>query len=379
MLKYEPENQCLQVELQEYNCKEISSFGTRLQTKEVTKLKFNLPFDWEKLDAVSYSSNKGKLMELGYIEEHSIENYKNPIIERFANKSLSNPRFSKREEEKILLRMHLDNAHFKNGRVEFGGNVELKGRKIELLFSVNNIHILEKFDFVKLWFSKKIGVNKWSVNLMVVWIDNEFTIENATSEDIDKITPELIEGIKYDRTVNLLNNPSIEDSTQELFSIDEIFSQIDTEKKEKNTFEQSEKDILKILLSKKGRNRKQLEYLSEEKQSLEYSLKFTLNPHFGFLFTVEGNENNHFVWELLETHATYIWSMNKSIYNIEKQFKQVENEISIITKFGREKYRKNFQRDQELTFEHINHDGIVMRQEKHFIEWKNKLDKYLES
>jgi hypothetical protein len=372
-------NHELKLDLLDYNCKDFTKFETQTATRnEPPRISFKLPLDLEKLDEVSFRISKGKLIELGYLDEINHRNttvVQNTIIDNFNNpKSLSQIEQKIREVKYSDLLVPLENTQFKTGCVTFNGR--LKGIEEELFFNVENVHILEKFDFIKSWFVRKLKISKWKVDIIISWAGNTIIGIKATSKDVDKITPELIEGIKYDRTVNLLNYSSLEDSTQELFSVDEIFSQIDSEKKEKNTFEQSEKDILKILLSKKGRNRKQLEYLSEEKQSLGYPLKFTIKPHFGFLFTVEGNENNHFVWELLETHATYIWSISKSVYEIEKQFKQVEKEISI-TKSGREKYRKNFQRDKELTFEHINHDKIITKQDEHFVIWKNKLNEYL--
>jgi hypothetical protein len=368
----------LKLELLDYNNGDIERFEKQTARTDPPSIIFKLPFDWNKIYEISYLNQKNKLVEFGFIIDQPLENdYKtqNATINNFDRKNISIKSNQKEQKKTFSVKVPLKNTIFKSGRVAFNGR--LSGINEELFFDVENEYILEKFDFIKSWFVRKLKINSWKVDITITYIGNEIIGIKAISADVNRITPELIEGIKYDRTVNLIKNPLTEDSNQELFSVEELFSQIDKEKKEKNTFEQSEKDILNILLKKNGRNRKQLEYLSEEKQSLEHSLKFTLNPHFGFLFTVEGKENNHFVWELLETHATYIWSINKSVYEIEKQFKQVENEISIITKFGREKYRKTFQRDKELIFEHINHEKIITKQDEHFVIWKNKLNEYL--
>lgn len=379
LLEFSTLNNELKVEVLDYNNKDIERFENQKAKNSPPKLIFKLPFDWNSIYEISYLNQKNKLVEFGFIIDQPLKsNYKtqNRTINNFDHKNTSIKSNQKEQKKTFSVKVPFNNTVFKLGRIAFNGR--LSGINEELFFDVENEHIIEKFEFIKSWFVRKLKINSWKVDITIIFIGNEIINIKAISADVSKITPELIEGIKYDRTVNLLNNTSIEDSIQGLFSVNEIFSQNNLEKKAKNLFEQSERDILKILLSKKGRNRKQLEYLSEEKQSLEYSLKFTLNPHFGFLFTVESKENNHFVWELLETHATYIWSINKSVYEIEKQLKQVEKEISIITKFGREKYRKSFQKDQEFTFEHINHDGIVLNQETHFVQWKNKLEKYLE-
>src|SRR5690606_41530370 len=57
---------------------------------------------------------------------------------------------------------------------------------------------------------------------------------------------------------------------------------------EGNVFHQSEIDILHFFMNDpKIRNRKQLEYLSGNKQSKNHILRFTLYPNFGFLFFVD--------------------------------------------------------------------------------------------
>lgn len=379
LLEFSTLNNELKVEVLDYNNKDIERFENQKSKNSPPKLIFKLPFDWNNIYENSYLNQKNKLVELGFIIDQPLKNNygtQNRTINNFNHKNISIKSNQKEQKKTFSVKVPFNNTVFKSGRIAFNGR--LSGINEELFFDVENAHIIEKFEFIKSWFVRKLKINSWKVDITIIFIGNEIIDIKATSKDVDRITPELVESIKYDRTVDLIKNPSTEDSNQELFSVEELFSQIDKEKKEKNTFEQSEKDILNILLKKNGRNRKQLEYLSEEKQSLEHSLKFTLNSHFGFLFTVEGKENNHFVLELLETHATYIWSVNKSIYEIEKQLSQVEKEISIITKIGREKYKKNFQKDQKLTFEHINHDGIVLNQETQFVQWKNKLDKYLD-
>jgi hypothetical protein len=365
-------NEELKVEVLDYNNTNIEKFEKQKSENDPPNLFFKLPLNWSKIDKISFLSQKNKLIELGFVIDQPSKN--NHKIQN-SNKNISNENTQEVREEKLSVTVLPNNAQFKSGRVTFNGR--LNGIDDELFFDVKNVHILEKFDFIKSWFVRKLKISKWKVDIIISRVGNKIIVNKATSKDVDRITPELIEGIKYDRTVNLIKNPSVEDSNQELFSVDEIFSQIDKEKKEKNTFEQSEKDILNILLKRNGRNRKQLEYLSEEKQSLEHSLKFTLNPHFGFLFTVEGKEDNHFVWELLETHATYIWSINKSVNEIGNQIKKVENAISIISKFGRDEYRKNYQKNDAFTFSHINHNKIITKQDEHFVLWKDKLNEYL--
>ena len=83
-------------------------------------------------------------------------------------------------------------------------------------------------------------------------------------------------------------------------------------------FIQNENDVLNLLVEKgKIRNWRNLEYLSADKQSENYKFKFTLHPEFGFLFLVEGEKYLHFIWELRNSNATYLWSIEKSEEDID--------------------------------------------------------------
>jgi len=102
---------------------------------------------------------------------------------------------------------------------------------------------------------------------------------------------------------------------------------------------------------------RQLAYLAGTKQSQNHKLRYTLNPNFGFLFLIEGAKNKHFVWELLNSHATYIWSIDKSVKEIKLQFKRVESIINMIRTSGRGNYKRAFRnnhQDNDLVFRVIN-------------------------
>jgi len=115
---------------------------------------------------------------------------------------------------------------------------------------------------------------------------------------------------------------------------------IDPEIKEGNVFNQSESDIIKSLTKTEYvRNRKQLEYLSDIKQTNKSKIHYTLNPLFGFLFLNESKYKYHFVWELLQSHATYIWSINKENKNISFLYAKIEEIINVIKLIGRDEYK----------------------------------------
>jgi hypothetical protein len=127
-----------------------------------------------------------------------------------------------------------------------------------------------------------------------------------------------------------------------LFTADEVLSRIDGNTDSGNVFKQNERDIINIFLQGKDiRNKKQLEYLSGTKHNPQEKIRFTLKPIFGFLFCIVGEKFNHFCWELLNSHATYLWSFERSI-STDNQFKRVENTINTIRVIGRDEYRKAY-------------------------------------
>ena len=120
-------------------------------------------------------------------------------------------------------------------------------------------------------------------------------------------------------------------------------------------------------------------YLSGKKQSENYPIRYTLHPHFGFLFLVEGIENNHFIWELLNSNATYIWTFERHS-DIELQFKRIENIINVIRACGREKYKSayiNGGQDNDLVFRVIKHEHIGSDIIDEFPKWKDRLNEQL--
>ena len=265
------------------------------------------------------------------------------------------------------------------GYVTFKKHIKEIDKNID--FKIVNDHILAEFDNIKYWFSKRLKTKRFQVKASITLIDNKITEINAKSKEIDLITPELIDNIKYLRTIELTKAPRVSNIDKSLFTAEDIFSQVDTEDIEGNVFKQSEQDILNFLIEKSNvRNKKELAYLSGKKQSENHPIRYTLHPNFGFLFLIEGEENNHFVWELLNSHATYIWTIDKSEQDIKLQFKRIENVVNTIRSNGREKYKsayKHTHQDNDLVFKVINHKDIGSNLLDEFPKWKNKLNEQL--
>ena len=120
--------------------------------------------------------------------------------------------------------------------------------------------------------------------------------------------------------------------------------------------------------------------MSGTKQSDKSKIHYTLNPHFGFLFLIEGNEKYHFAWELLHSHATYIWSINKLYLGIDDLYKKIEETINVVREIGRENYKRtlrNNSQNSDFTFKIIEHDDITSNLDNGFLKWRSKLEEQL--
>lgn len=262
------------------------------------------------------------------------------------------------------------------GYVTFGKIIKEVGEKVD--FKIKNNYILAEFENIKSWFTKKLKTKKFKVNATITITDGKATEVIAVSPQISMIDAELIDSIRYQRTIALTKSPSVKETDKSLFTAEQIFGEMKTDNLEGNVFNQNEQDILSFILDNhKTRNRKQLEYLSGSKQAENSKLRFTLHPNFGFLFFLEGKENNHFVWELLNSHATYIWSIDKSENEIEVQYKRIEASINTIRDSGREQYKRTYRQnhhDSDRVFCVIEHNDITSNFVDGFVKWKYKLN-----
>lgn len=387
MLEYNSSNKCLKVNVIDYNTSDISNFNSQQPKKDVNQLFFE-KFDWEKLQPLLSFYEKIKLQDIlvnidasPFSKEDLPTNRLFRFGRPFPSSSLDDaltvrPKVSTITEK---FSIQFSDACFMQGFVFFKRQVK-KLRK-ELEFNIYNEHILAEFEHIKVWFEKKLRTKKFRVEVVITLKDGEIVEAVATSTHIGQITPELIDSVRYQRTMALSKEPRISTPDKSLFTTDELFAQVDSGDIAGNVFNQSEADILNFFINKNGiRNGKQLAYLADKKQTENHKLHYTLHPNFGFLFLVEGEGHNHFVWELLNSHATYIWSIKKESGEVESQYKRIEIEISVVKTSGRESYKRAYRdnhQENDLVFNVINHQDIASGVVDAFAKWESKLNERL--
>lgn len=400
LIEYHEDTKCWNVNVSEYSVNDIQPFNKQTTTKQIEKVVFN-KLDWQKLEPLLSHYQEIKLVDILYNHDIKTARHSEDISFRpvapfnkssyeipketpnysyqtiFENRQI--PIVPKVEHLKINFTVKFQDATFIDGFVVFKKFIKQVGTLVE--FPIQNVNIMKEFDNIKLWFSKMLKSKRFDVAAIITTIDRQFSEASATSSQIDMITPNIIESVKYDRTLALTRPPKTSNPDKSLYSTEDIFNLIDPDIKDGNVFNQSEPEIIKSLTQNdQVRNRKQLEYLSVRKQTTKSKIHYTLNPLFGFLFLIEGKERYHFVWELLHSHATYIWSIDKEEKEVVILYSKIEEILNIIRLIGREEYKKTYSNRNlgfDFNFKSIDHQDISINLDDGFTKWKSKLDEQI--
>lgn len=377
MIRFNKEQGELEVDVHDYNVSlNKNTFSNQAPRYPLKSIKFK-NIKWHELQKVMNYYIPLNFEGLVNFEEQNETNASNELREKDYNRDLfdldSEVDFGdeKREKVKISFQHPLMKTKFKMGFVEVEKKIKEIGETITIVLS--NSYIIPEFDHVKPYFSKILGKKKIKIYGYLEFDVNNRIVVNCHSDEINEIDENFIIGVKklqLKKAIFTSNPISIDKS---LFTPEEYFSGIEEEMLG-NTLKKSDQDILKKILDlSEVRNKKQLIYLSGKLQSKHRRLRFTLSPKFGFLFSSEGEEMDHFLWELLNSHATYIWSIAKDSMSIEEKFKRLEREINFIRNNGRRAYLKN-KEQSDFIFNKINHENSEKGIVDGFPKWKMRIN-----
>jgi hypothetical protein len=259
---------------------------------------------------------------------------------------------------------------FANGGVK--GVVDLPGVNTPLPFRIINDHIIAEFDAIKPFFVKALKRQTIKVSSVLHFKDGEPKLDPAKSPQIARINDDLLELFRARAVKSLLNFDPVKTVDKSLFTPEDVFASLDDDELGKATLPHDGQDLLaEILRHKKVRNARQLEFLAGTLHEVETKLRYVLSPTFGFVFLATGQDANHFILELLDSHATYIWSIPKDWENREAQFRSVEREIAAIGTLGRGQYRRTLHFEHEFWF--VIHENAERGLVDGFPRWRNRL------
>ncbi len=344
----------LKVQVSDYNNGHSESFAQQNPKFKINRIDFQ-DLHWNKLQKVLtyYEINKFEECDDGFLSQsnEAYENIKDARHFEF-NQSISK-------------------VTFKMGYVETSKSI--KGVSNKVLIKIYNPEIIPEFEYIKFYFSKIFGSRQIKIKGSI-GNKNDRSTYKFSSPQISQINEQLINSIKRLEIKNKIKKPKVIAIDKSLFTPDEYFDGFEGEVG--NNIRKSDQDLLKEILALESiRNRKQLEYISGYLQSENERIHFTLTPQFGFLFYVEGEDMHHFIWELLNSHATYLWSKDKS-HNRANFLSLVSRKINYIRDQGRLQYI-NHEQNEELIFSKINHKSAGSNIVDGFPMWRKKLNEKL--
>jgi hypothetical protein len=123
-----------------------------------------------------------------------------------------------------------------------------------------------------------------------------------------------------------------------------------------------------------------LQYLAGLKQDAHYQVHITLQPGFGCVFLIQGATKNHFCWELLNSHATYLWTFDKRADFLPDALAKLERIIQVIRDHGRERYKQAYRDtafDDIFVFQQIIHRKSDSQVVDPFPFWRQRLEEKL--
>jgi hypothetical protein len=394
----------LQVEVLDYNIK--NSFALEKQSL-VSKVPFMifLPFEYEKLNKQVACQKSGLMRSL--CKDHPLGsnkpihlNIKPPDSDSFyttekqlerekkLNEWLHQPDQSIKpyqlppestkpnelplESKEISIKQRFSDSAIKDGYIEFKKQLPKINEGITI--SIFNDFLKQEYDLLKEYIAKRIGKKTFTANVIIHFKGDQIESVDATSDDIAKINETFIEEVRI-KQINLLKQAGSSVTGKNLFAIDEVFKTL--EQIPGNVFNNNIDDIIKVLTDGyKHRNSEQILFLSNQHNADLEKVRLTLRPLFGFLFYIDSENNHNYIWELLDSHATYIWSFSKAQYLQAQAYTNTESFIQEVHEKGRNIFKHNYLQNKmnyRCRFIALDHEMRTNSNIVDFEKWKEGL------
>lgn len=258
----------------------------------------------------------------------------------------------------------IEQLEFRFGSIAFKYAIALyNGKEVE--FEIENLNVRPEFTVLKPYFIRHLKSTSVRIHICATFQHNRLVFKSASSNDLDKINREVIESVKF-RFLSKEIIRGTQAGQENLLDIHKVQGVPD------QLIYPGEEDLLEnILALKQYKHHRHLRYLSQKHERTILKLHFVLEP-FSFVFLLSGNNQYHLVWETLDTEeATYIWHIEKSIYELEKRVREIDMLLGHIRARGRQQYLET----NPGQFSRIVHD--YSDDQKGFIIWKDLLEEKL--
>jgi len=261
------------------------------------------------------------------------------------------------------IKVSIEQLEFHYGSIVFKHSIpELK---TELEFEIENLEVRPEFEVLKPYFAKALKSKNVKIDIHAEFENDKLISQLATSNDVEKINREVIEGVKFTfLSKNIIGKQLFQ--TENLLDINQIQGE-----KSNSLYNSGEELLADILKKENFKHHKHLQFLSQRHDRSTLKIRFVLSP-FSFVFLLTGKEQFHIVFETLDTEeATYLWYFPKNKQTLKAKLKEIDEQISVI----RNKGRQAFLESQPENFSRIMHD--YTDDKKGFIIWKDLLEEQI--
>ncbi len=264
----------------------------------------------------------------------------------------------------------LKDVQFRTGGVYFSKKFKAFNRTLE--GTIVNVDIIEEFDAIKNYFGNILNTKKIQVFATIEAINGHLKIIEAKSAEIEKINKQLIDEVKFKVLKRITRNSISPETEKNLFTMEEYFESAAEDGLRPKVFYKSDKEFIEDLISIVDKKHYfHLRYLSNKHAHNLMKLRFVHKP-FSVIFLIEGHQNNHIIWETLDTEeATYIWYLDRDISIIPTALKKIDGIMSGMKIYGKNTYiSTNNDRFIRLIHDYKDIDGG-------FVKWKGQLEHIL--
>nr|WP_315155113.1 DEAD/DEAH box helicase family protein [uncultured Flavobacterium sp.] len=262
------------------------------------------------------------------------------------------------------VKIPFEKLEFRYGSIAFKYNVtEIK---TELEFDIENLEIRPEFEVLKDYFSKALKIKNITAVIHAEFENGKLISQLALSNDLEKITQKLIEGVKFKFIAKTFLGKANTIDQENLLDINQLQNESNVK-----LYDSGDELLNDFLQNQNYKHQMHLQYLAKYHERTILKIRFVLNP-FSFVFLLAGKTGFHIVLETLNTEeATYIWHFEKDRQFIPDILKQIDNYLNTIRNNGRQAFIEN----PPDNFSKVLHDYSTDR--KGFIIWKNLIEERL--
>ncbi|TRX33017.1 DEAD/DEAH box helicase [Flavobacterium sp. ZT3R18] len=262
------------------------------------------------------------------------------------------------------IKIAFEKLEFRYGSIVF--KYDVPEMKIELEFDIENLEMRPEFEVLKPYFSKTLKIKNIVVAIYAEFENGKLISQLALSNDLEKISSQLIEGVKFKFITKTFLSKANAVSQENMLDINQLQNENNCK-----LYDSGGELLNDFLQNKNYKHQKHLQYLADRHERTILKIRFVLNP-FSFVFLLAGKEGFHIILETLNTEeATYIWHFDNDKRTLPDKLKHIDHHLNIIRNRGRQVFIENLPEN----FSRILHD--YSDKKKGFIIWKDLIEERL--